>query len=109
MRWSEPVSSVDGPFGSGPGERPPDGQPNRRNGAGQKALGTIDGPLTVEIPRDRARDFEPRVVPNRARQVRRSLLLQEQMRTNHFSGIRLQSGVSSCADVEDPGNSSGRC
>ena len=54
-------------LGYGPGGRPPDGQPNRRNGAGQKTLRTVDGPLIVEIPRDRAGEFEPRVVPKHAR------------------------------------------
>ncbi len=54
-------------LGYGPGRRPPDGQSNRRNGAGQKTLRTVDGPLTVEIPRDRSGEFEPRVVPKHAR------------------------------------------
>ena len=34
-------------FGYAPGEEPPDGQANRRNGAGHKTLRTDAGPLTA--------------------------------------------------------------
>lgn len=54
-------------LGYGPGDRPPGGQANRRNGASRKTLRTVDGPLTVDIPRDRSGDFEPRVVPKHVR------------------------------------------
>ena len=50
------------PAGGEPGE-----QPNRRNGVSQKTLRTVDGPLTVELPRDRDASFEPRIVPKHAR------------------------------------------
>jgi putative transposase len=49
------------------GGEPPEGQPNRRNGVTQKTLRTVDGPLTVELPRDRDASFEPRIVPKHAR------------------------------------------
>ena len=42
-------------------------QPNRRNGTGSKTLRTVDGPLSVELPRDRDASFEPRIVPKHAR------------------------------------------
>jgi putative transposase len=45
----------------------PDGQPNRRNGVSVKTLPTVDGPVTVELPRDRDASFEPQVVPKHAR------------------------------------------
>ncbi len=45
----------------------PDGQPNRRNGMTSKTLRTVDGPVTVELPRDRDASFEPQVVPKHAR------------------------------------------
>ena len=45
----------------------PDGQPNRRNGASTKTLRTVDGPVTVELPRDRDASFEPQVVPKHSR------------------------------------------
>src|ERR1700676_3106992 len=44
-----------------------DGQPNRRNGSSSKTLRTVDGPVTVELPRDRDASFEPQVVPKHTR------------------------------------------
>ncbi len=49
------------------GGEPPEGQPNRRNGVSQKTLRTVDGPVTVELPRDRDASFEPRIVPKHGR------------------------------------------
>jgi putative transposase len=49
------------------GAEPPEGQPNRRNGMSSKTLRTVDGPVTVELPRDRDASFEPRIVPKHAR------------------------------------------
>ena len=49
------------------GAEPPQGQPNRRNGVSSKTLRTQDGPVTVELPRDREGSFEPRIVPKHAR------------------------------------------
>jgi putative transposase len=54
-------------LGYPPGGEPPEGQPNRRNGLSAKTLRTVDGPVTVELPRDRDASFEPRVVPKHAR------------------------------------------
>ena len=54
-------------LGYRPGADAPDGQPNRRNGMTSKTLRTVDGPVTVELPRDRDTSFEPRVVPKHAR------------------------------------------
>jgi transposase-like protein len=54
-------------LGYPPGGEPPEGQPNRRNGISQKTLRTQDGPVTVELPRDREASFEPRIVPKHAR------------------------------------------
>src|SRR5215207_9154843 len=50
-----------------PGGEPPEGQANRRNGVSEKTLRTADGPLRVELPRDRDASFEPRIVPKHAR------------------------------------------
>src|SRR5438045_9444107 len=50
-----------------PGGEPAEGQPNRRNGTSSKTLRTVDGPLSVELPRDRDASFEPRIVPKHAR------------------------------------------
>ena len=49
------------------GAEVPEGQPNRRNGTSSKTLRTVDGPLSVELPRDRDASFEPQVVPKHAR------------------------------------------
>jgi putative transposase len=49
------------------GEPAPDEQPNRRNGSSPKTLRTVDGPVTVELPRDRDASFAPRIVPKHAR------------------------------------------
>jgi transposase-like protein len=51
-------------LGYPPGGEPPEGQPNRRNGLSSKTLRTVDGPVTVELPRDRDASFEPRIVPS---------------------------------------------
>ncbi len=40
-------------LGYPPGAEPPEAQPNRRNGTTSKTLRTVDGPVTVELPRDR--------------------------------------------------------
>jgi len=49
------------------GGEPAEGTANRRNGVSSKTLRTVDGPVTVELPRDRDASFEPRVVPKHAR------------------------------------------
>ena len=49
------------------GARPPEEQPNRRNGASSKTLRTEQGPMTVEVPRDRDGSFEPQIVPKHQR------------------------------------------
>ena len=54
-------------LGYSPGAEPPERQPNRRNGTTAKTLRTVDGPVTVELPRDRDASFEPRIVPKHAR------------------------------------------
>ena len=47
-----------------PGTDKPAGSANHRNGAGGKTVLTGDGPLRIEVPRDRAGGFEPlRFVP----------------------------------------------
>jgi putative transposase len=44
------------------GERPPPEQDNRRNGRRKKQVRTERGDIAVEVPRDRAGTFEPRLV-----------------------------------------------
>ncbi len=54
-------------LGYAAGAEAPEGQPNRRNGTTSKTLRTVDGPLSVELPRDRDASFEPRIVPKHGR------------------------------------------
>ncbi|MGH3025814.1 MAG: IS256 family transposase [Gaiellaceae bacterium] len=54
-------------LGYRPGGEPADDQSNRRNGVSSKTLRTVDGPVTVELPRDRDASFEPRIVPKHTR------------------------------------------
>src|SRR3954468_1129810 len=48
------------------GVKPEDGA-NHRNGTSGKTVLTDDGPLAIEVPRDRAGTFEPRLIPKHAR------------------------------------------
>ena len=58
---------LDRHLGYPPGGLAPEDQSNRRNGRTQKTLRTVDGPVMVELPRDRDASFEPRIVPKHAR------------------------------------------
>lgn len=49
------------------GEAPPEGQTNRRNGKSDKTVRTGQGPITVEVPRDRDGSFEPQLIPKHER------------------------------------------
>jgi len=50
-----------------PGDKP---TTNRRNGRTTKTLRTDHGPMEVSVPRDRAGDFEPAIVPKHSREWR---------------------------------------
>jgi putative transposase len=45
------------------------GTGNSRNGTTTKAVSTRNGPIDLEVPRDRNGSFEPAIVPKRARRV----------------------------------------
>jgi len=45
------------------------GSGNSRNGTTLKTVQTDIGPVTIEVPRDRAGDFEPQIVPKHARRL----------------------------------------
>jgi transposase-like protein len=49
-------------LGYPPGEAKPLGQINQRNGSSGKTVITDDGPLDIEVPRDRAGSFEPLII-----------------------------------------------
>lgn len=50
-----------------PGTDKPAGNANHRNGASGKTVLTDDGPLRIEVPRDRAGSFEPVLIPKHER------------------------------------------
>ena len=49
-----------------PGEKP---GTNRRNGSSSKTLRTDQGPIEIEVPRDRAGEFEPKLVGKHQREI----------------------------------------
>jgi transposase-like protein len=49
------------------GENKPEGASNHRNGATAKTVLTEDGPVRVEVPRDRDGSFEPLLIPKHER------------------------------------------
>jgi hypothetical protein len=45
------------------------GSGNSRNGRTKKTVATANGPIELEVPRDRNSSFEPVIVPKRARRI----------------------------------------
>jgi len=56
-------------LGYEPGDPAGRGSGNSRNGAYPKTVTTTAGPVTVEVPRDRKGEFEPRIVPKGVRRL----------------------------------------
>jgi transposase-like protein len=54
-------------LGYSPGEAKPADQDNHRNGTTGKTVLTDDGPVRIEVPRDRAGSFEPQIIPKHER------------------------------------------
>jgi len=54
-------------LGYPPGGSKPEDTTNHRNGTGSKTVLTDDGPLPIDVPRDRAGTFEPRLVAKHER------------------------------------------
>jgi len=54
-------------LGYPPGGVRPDDSPNHRNGTGGKTVLTDDGPLAIDVPRDRDGSFEPRLIAKHER------------------------------------------
>src|SRR3954470_10697949 len=54
-------------LGYAPGGDKPDDTRNHRNGTGSKTVLTVDGPLPLDVPRDREGTFEPRFIPKHER------------------------------------------
>ena len=49
------------------GEPKPAGQSNQRNGSSGKTVLTDDGPVDIEVPRDRDGNFDPLIIPKHER------------------------------------------
>lgn len=56
-------------LGYEPGDVAGRGSGNSRNGKADKTVSTMNGPMRIEVPRDRNGSFEPRIVPKRSRRV----------------------------------------
>ena len=56
-------------LGYRPGAAKPEDAVNHRNGASGKTVLTEDGPLRIEVPRDREGSFEPVLIPKHERRV----------------------------------------
>ena len=54
-------------LGYAPGAEKPEDANNHRNGATGKTVLTEDGPLRIDVPRDRADSFEPLLIPKHER------------------------------------------
>jgi len=54
-------------LGYPPGAEKPDGNANQRNGTSGKTVLTDDGPLRIDVPRDRDGSFEPVLIPKHER------------------------------------------
>ena len=54
-------------LGYPPGGARPEDVANHRNGTSAKTVLTDDGPLAIDVPRDRDGTFEPRLIPKHAR------------------------------------------
>src|SRR3954462_8718343 len=54
-------------LGYPPGGAKPQAATNHRNGTGSKTVLTDDGPLPIDVPRDRAGTFEPRLIAKHER------------------------------------------
>jgi putative transposase len=54
-------------LGYRPGEARPEGQDNHRNGTTAKTVLTDDGPVRLELPRDRDGSYEPILIPKHER------------------------------------------
>jgi transposase-like protein len=54
-------------LGYAPGATKPEEATNQRNGSSAKTVLTEDGPLRIEVPRDRDGSFEPLLIPKHER------------------------------------------
>jgi transposase-like protein len=55
-------AEMSGHLGYAPGEEKPEDQSNHRNGTSGKTVITDDGPIRIEVPRDREGSYEPQLI-----------------------------------------------
>ncbi len=77
------------------GAAPPEGQPNRRNGATTKRLRTEFGAVEIKVPRDRLGTFRPKFVEKHQRSLAG---FEEKIRILHRRGMSLRE---ICRTVQD--------
>ena len=56
-------------LGYGPGSAKPEEATNHRNGVSAKTVLAEDGPVPIEVPRDREGSFEPLLIPKHERRL----------------------------------------
>jgi transposase-like protein len=71
-------------LGYAPGATKPEDAGNHRNGISAKTVLTEDGPLRIEVPRDREGSFEPLLIP---KHERRFTVSARRTRLDEFSGV----------------------
>jgi putative transposase len=74
-------------LGYGPGEAKPDGVSNHRNGGSAKTVLTGEGPLRIDVPRDREGEFEPLLI---ARHERRFTGFDEKIMAMYARGMTVR-------------------
>lgn len=62
-------AEMDSHLGYKKGQKKPKGQKNSRNGTSEKTVQSDSGPLQIQVPRDRAGDFEPKIIPKHQRRI----------------------------------------
>jgi len=90
--------------GDEPGEAPPAGSSNERNGSSAKPVRTEIGDVRLAVPRDRAGTFTPRIVPKHAHRVDGFgeaiiSLYAKGLTTGRFRHIRAGSTRSRCREM----------
>jgi putative transposase len=87
-------------LGYPPGQAPPGGTGNPRNGGSPKTLLTDHGPVRIEVPRDRKSRFEPQLVGKHQRRVAG---LDEKIIALYAGGMTTREIETYFADLYGPG------
>jgi transposase-like protein len=85
-------------LGYAPGAAKPDEAGNHRNGASGKTVLTDDGPLHIEVPRDREGSFEPLLIPKHERRL--DVFREIRAKLSASFSANYHGGGLSCAGVD---------